>query len=162
MGVLVPLLLLCVHAGARNVSSSFGAPVEGAVTLPAPAEPTHLGQTSTAPRRLPEGLIPVPAAWLPLLIFCARVLDVSVGTFRLICITRGRQLLAIVLALVEVTIWLLAVASVITHLNNWLNILAYVTGFTTGNALGMWLERRLALGVETVILISILYGEGMQ
>jgi uncharacterized protein YebE (UPF0316 family) len=89
-----------------------------------------------------------------LFIFCARVVDVSIGTVRLICITRGRQLVAVILAASEVTIWLLAVASVITHLNNWLNIVAYVTGFTAGNALGMWIERRLALGAETVILIS--------
>jgi len=108
--------------------------------------------------RASSGLSPtwfsLSSAWLPLFIFCARILDVSIGTVRLICITRGRKLLSISLAFAEVTIWLLAVASVITHLNNWLNILAYVSGFAAGNALGMWIEQRLALGVETVILIS--------
>ena len=99
------------------------------------------------------------AIWLPLFIFCARILDVSIGTVRLVCIMRGRQFLAIALALVEVTIWLLAVASVITHLNNWLNVVAYISGFTLGNALGMWLERQLALGAETVILISKTKGQ---
>lgn len=129
-------------------------PALGMTLAPAPVELTPSPPESYVSFGLSPKWFPVAGAWLPLFIFFARILDVSIGTVRLICITRGRRTLAISLAFVEVTIWLLAVASVITHLNNWLNILAYVSGFTAGNGLGMWIEQRLALGVETVILIS--------
>jgi uncharacterized protein YebE (UPF0316 family) len=118
-----------------------------------PEPPPPSPELHVSSNRSPQWF-PVPGVWLPLFVFCARILDVSIGTVKLICITRGRKGLAISLALAEVTIWLLAVASVVTHLNNLLNVLAYVGGFTVGTALGMWIEQHLALGVETVMLIS--------
>jgi len=139
---------------AADESDSDLMPALAVALAPPASEPNP---TSPGPHALsdpPSEWFPAAGIWLPLFIFCARILDVSIGTVRLICITRGRKTLAISLAVAEVTIWLLAVASVITHLNNWLNILAYVSGFTAGNAIGMWIEQRLALGVETVILIS--------
>jgi uncharacterized protein YebE (UPF0316 family) len=103
--------------------------------------------------------LPIAAAWLPVFIFVARICDVSVGTVRLICIARGQRVFAIGLAFAEITIWLLAVACVIMHLHNWLNMLAYICGFTVGNAVGLWIDQRLALGAETVMLISRTRGQ---
>jgi uncharacterized protein YebE (UPF0316 family) len=62
--------------------------------------------------------------------------------------------LATILAAVEVTIWILAVASVLTHLDNWINVFAYIAGFTTGNAVGLWIDRRFGPGLQTISLIS--------
>lgn len=92
--------------------------------------------------------------WLPIFIFCARVADVSLGTLGLICITRGHRALAVGLGFVEVTVWVGAVASVFNHLDQWLNVLAYAGGYATGLGLGMWLESKLALGVQRVTLVS--------
>lgn len=92
--------------------------------------------------------------WLPVFIFCARVADVSLGTLRLICVTRGHRAFAVGLGFVEVTIWVCAVASVLSHLNQWLNVLAYAGGYATGLGLGMWLESKLALGIQLVTLVS--------
>lgn len=92
--------------------------------------------------------------WLPVFIFCARVADVSLGTLRLICVTRGHRAFAVGLGFVEVTIWVCAVASVLSHLNQWVNVLAYAGGYATGLGLGMWLESKLALGVQLVTLVS--------
>ncbi len=92
--------------------------------------------------------------WLPVLIFCARVADVSIGTLRMICIVRDQRPLAVVLSFAEVTIWLLAVTSVLTHLDQWVNILAYAGGYATGSAVGMWIESRLALGTQLVTFVS--------
>lgn len=138
-----------------------------------PAAPTHPSDTTAADTALATGSaqatagavdtprielfgheFPIALAWLPLFIFLARILDVSVGTVRLICVARGRQYSAVILALAEITIWLLAMMSVLTYLTNAWNILAYIAGYTVGNLLGMSLERRLALGVETILLIS--------
>jgi len=90
----------------------------------------------------------------PILVFCARVTDVSLGTVRLICVTRGHRALAIVLGFFEILIWIFAVSRVLTELDHWANILAYAAGFATGNALGMTIEDRLALGVQTASFIS--------
>jgi uncharacterized protein YebE (UPF0316 family) len=98
--------------------------------------------------------LPEDPILMPMLIFCARILDVSIGTVRLICVTRGRKRVAVVLGFFEVLIWTFAISSMFSHLNRWPNIFAYAAGFATGNAVGMWLEKRLAMGVQIVQLIS--------
>lgn len=102
--------------------------------------------------------LPWPAVTLPALIFCARIADVSIGTVRLICVTRGMNILAVGLGFFEVLIWVCAVSTVLVHLDNWVNILAYAGGFTTGSAVGLWIEQRLALGVVAVTFISRQFG----
>ncbi|MBN2563365.1 MAG: DUF2179 domain-containing protein [Phycisphaerae bacterium] len=96
----------------------------------------------------------VDSAWLPALIFVARITDVSLGTFRIICVTRGQRTAAVILGFFEISIWVFAISSVFAHLDRWENIIAFAGGFTVGNALGMWLEGRLAMGVQVLTLIS--------
>lgn len=84
--------------------------------------------------------------FLPALIFCARVADVTLGTLRIIFIGRGQRRLAPVLGFFEVLIWIIAVSQLVNHLTNWLGYLAYASGFATGNYIGMWIENQLALG----------------
>jgi uncharacterized protein YebE (UPF0316 family) len=92
--------------------------------------------------------------WLPVIIFALRVVDVSLGTVRVICVTRGRRFLAVTLGFVEILVWVTSISAVFAHLDNVINILAWATGFATGNLVGMWIEDRLALGVQAVSLIS--------
>jgi uncharacterized protein YebE (UPF0316 family) len=93
-------------------------------------------------------------AWLPVLIFCARVTDVSMGTICMICTVRGHKLLAVFVSFVEILIWVYAASSVLTHLDNTANVVAYAGGFATGRALGMWVEGKLALGTQALTFIS--------
>jgi len=92
--------------------------------------------------------------WLPLLIFVARIGDVSVGTTRLIFVMRGYRRLAVLLGFIEVLIWVFAAGSVLSRLDHWINIFAYAGGFAAGNAVGMWLESRLAIGMNVVTFVS--------
>lgn len=87
---------------------------------------------------------------LPLLIFCARIMDQSIGTMRLIFLSKGMKFLAPFLGFFEVIIWLLAVSQIMQHLDNWLCYIAYGAGFAMGNFIGMKLEERISLG--TVII----------
>ncbi len=94
-----------------------------------------------------------PLFW-PFFIFFARITDVSIGTMRTICVVRGFRLLAVLLGFFEVTIWVVAVSGVFRHLDRWPNVIAYGTGFASGNAVGMWLEQKLALGMQALRFIS--------
>ena len=83
---------------------------------------------------------------LPLLIFLARICDVSIGTIRLIMVSKGFKIIAPILGFFEVIIWILAIGQIIQHLDNWACYIAYGAGFATGNYIGMLLEERLSLG----------------
>lgn len=90
----------------------------------------------------------------PFLIFCARVLDVTIGTIRIILISRGNKILAPILGFAEVTIWLIAIAQVMKNLNHPIAYIAYGGGFAFGNYAGMWLEGKLALGLQAIRIIT--------
>ena len=97
----------------------------------------------------------VPVWALAALIFLLRVADVSLGTMRTIVVVNGRVTLSVALGFVEVLIWITAVSQVILRLRESpVLILAYAGGFAAGNAVGIVLERRLALGQCVVRLIS--------
>jgi uncharacterized protein YebE (UPF0316 family) len=91
---------------------------------------------------------------LPLLIALARVVDVSIGTVRLIFLSRGFRGLAPLLGFFEVLIWLLAIEQVMKNLSNWSCYLAFAGGFATGNWVGMILEERLAVGTVGLRIIT--------
>ncbi len=91
---------------------------------------------------------------LPLLIFLSRVLDVSIGTLRIIFVSKGRKYVAPILGFFEVFIWLLAISSIMQNLDNYVNFVAYAGGFAAGNYVGMQLEEKIALGVMIVRVIT--------
>jgi uncharacterized protein YebE (UPF0316 family) len=91
---------------------------------------------------------------LPLLIFFARVVDVSFGTLRIVYIAKGRRFIAPLLGFVEVLIWLLAIGQIIKNLNNVACYIAYAGGFATGNFMGIWIENKLALGTQVLRIIT--------
>ena len=94
-------------------------------------------------------------AWLAVAIFLARIVDVSLGTFRTIMVIRGYRMLATAIGFVEVLIWIVAISSVITNLDAWYLIIAYAGGYAAGNYVGMLLESRVAIGSELVRAISL-------
>ena len=95
---------------------------------------------------------------LPGIIFLTRVLDVTLGTLRIIFISRGRKYLAPLLGFVEVLIWITVVSQVVGGARNFAAYLGYAGGFAVGNYVGMWIEERLAIG--TLVVRIILSREG--
>ncbi|MCK5000444.1 MAG: hypothetical protein KAS23_12960, partial [Anaerohalosphaera sp.] len=87
---------------------------------------------------------------LPLLIFLARVVDVSMGTVRIVFVSRGFKFLAPVMGFFEVLIWILAISQIMQNLNNPACYVAYAGGFAMGNFVGMWIAEKLTLGVVLV------------
>ena len=87
---------------------------------------------------------------LPLLIFLARVCDVSLGTLRIIFVSKGKKNIAPFLGFFEVLIWITAVSRIMQNLDNYINYIAYAAGFATGNFVGMIIEERLAMGIQMI------------
>jgi uncharacterized protein YebE (UPF0316 family) len=91
---------------------------------------------------------------LPLLIFLARICDVSINTIRIIYMLGGRRLTATLLGFFEAFIWLLVIREIFKHLDNWLCYVAYPAGFACGIFVGMIIEERIAYGKVIVRIIT--------
>ena len=90
---------------------------------------------------------------LPLLVFLARFVDVTLGTMRIIFLSRGRKILAPALGFVEVFIWITAVSQIVRGAQNFAAYFAYAAGFAVGNYVGMLIEEKLAIGTLVVRII---------
>ncbi len=88
-----------------------------------------------------------------LMIFLARMTDVSMGTMRTILIIRGRRGIAATTAFFEIIVWVLAVSRVITQLDHWYYIIAFALGFSTGNFLGSYIEEKIAMGYSFAYVV---------
>ncbi|MBI9069940.1 MAG: DUF2179 domain-containing protein [Salinivirgaceae bacterium] len=91
---------------------------------------------------------------IPVLIFVARIFDVSLGTIRIILVAKGLRKIAPIIGFFEVFIWVLAISKIIENLDNWICYFAYAGGFATGNYIGMKIEEKLALGHELIRVIT--------
>ncbi len=91
---------------------------------------------------------------LPLLIFLARITDVSINTIRIIYVLGGRRMTATILGFFESFIWLMAIRQIFEHLDNWICYVAYPGGFAMGILVGMMIEERIAYGKVIVRIIT--------
>jgi uncharacterized protein YebE (UPF0316 family) len=96
----------------------------------------------------------LPPIVLTLLIFFLRVTDMSLDTLRVLFVLRGRRSVTWILGFLQSAIWVLAITSVLSNLDNLLNLVAYAGGFATGNVVGMTIEERLAVGHAHLRVIS--------
>ena len=96
-----------------------------------------------------------PEAWLVALgIFALRVADMTLDTLRLLYVVRGKKGISWVLGFFQSAIFVIAITSVLSNLDNPLNIVGYAAGFATGNVFGMWIEERLAVGHVKMSIVS--------
>ena len=91
---------------------------------------------------------------LPFMIFLARICDVTIGTLRIVMISKGQKRIAPILGFFEVLIWLIAIGRIMQNLDNWVCYIFYAAGFATGNYIGMLLEERLAVGISQIQIIT--------
>jgi len=91
---------------------------------------------------------------LPILIALARVCDVTLGTLRILMLSRGHKYLAPFLGFFEVLIWIIVMAKIMQNLNNVPCYIAYAGGFAIGNMIGIIIEERLAIGTLVIRIIT--------
>jgi uncharacterized protein YebE (UPF0316 family) len=97
---------------------------------------------------------PQSEALLPLIIFIAEMCVVTLCTLRIIFVARGMKYLASILGFFEVSIWLFAIGEVMKNLSDPRCSLAFASGFTLGNFLGVLIEQKLALGNVVVRIVT--------
>jgi uncharacterized protein YebE (UPF0316 family) len=94
-------------------------------------------------------------AWLSALaVFGLRVTDMTMDTMRMLFVMRGKKKFAWFLGFFQSIIYIVAISSVLAHLDNPLTVIGYGAGFATGNVLGMYLEERLAIGFTQIQVVS--------
>lgn len=98
----------------------------------------------------------IPDIYIPLFIFLARILDVSLGTIRIMFVSKGLRGKATLLGFLEVLIWIVIVAQIFQNLDNWVNYFAYAGGFAMGTFIGMYIEEKMKVGIQ---IFRIIVGE---
>lgn len=96
----------------------------------------------------------IPVAYVPLFIFLARILDVSLGTLRIMFVSKGLKRKATLLGFVEVLLWIIVVAQIFQNLDNWVNYVAYAAGFAAGTYIGMTIEEKMKVGMQIFRIIA--------
>ncbi|OGP89645.1 MAG: hypothetical protein A2031_09325 [Deltaproteobacteria bacterium RBG_19FT_COMBO_43_11] len=91
---------------------------------------------------------------IPLLIFLARICDVTLDTARIIYVSRGMKFLAPIIGFFEVLIWLVSITQIMHNLTNFVYYIAYAGGFAMGNYIGIYIEERMAIGTVVIRIIT--------
>lgn len=84
---------------------------------------------------------------LPLIIFFGRILDVTLGTLRIIFVSKGQKYLAPIMGFFEVFIWVVIISQILSRASDMIAYLTYAAGYATGNYVGIIIEGHIAYGV---------------
>jgi len=93
--------------------------------------------------------------FIPLLIFCARIIDVSISTLRMMYTINEKRGMAVTLGFIEVLVWLIAVGQALQNLSTPFAYIGYAGGFATGTYIGMFIEKKLASGIVLMRIITV-------
>jgi len=96
---------------------------------------------------------------IPIFIIIGRILDVSIGTTKIILISKGYRTISTVLGFFESFIWILVVSQIMKKLDNYYYFAAYAMGFALGTYIGISIERYLSLGQVIIRIITRYPGE---
>ncbi len=91
---------------------------------------------------------------IPILIFLARIIDVTLGTFRISMISKGNKSIAPLIGFIEIFVWVMAIGKIMQTLDNYVNMAAYAGGFAAGNYIGIIIEEKIAMGIVRIQIIT--------
>jgi uncharacterized protein YebE (UPF0316 family) len=102
-------------------------------------------------------------SFLPLFIFLARICDVTLGTLRIIFISKGKHFLAPLFGFIEVFIWIAVIGQILEYAaGDVICYLCYAAGYATGSFVGIIVEERLALGTQLIRVYTKKDGAGLM
>lgn len=100
---------------------------------------------------------------LYIVIFCAKIVEVTISTIRLVYINKGEKVKGAILAFIEILIWLVVVSSVLTNIaQDPIKIFVYAAAFSLGNYIGITIESKIAVGLASIqVVVNGESGEAM-
>lgn len=91
---------------------------------------------------------------LYIIIFFAKIIEVSIATIRVVFIGKGERVKGAILGFVEIMIWLIVVSSVLNNITeDPLKMLIYAAAFSLGNYLGVTIESKIAIGLSSIQVV---------
>jgi len=89
------------------------------------------------------------SAWwvLPVIIFLGRICDVTLGTLRIIFVSKGEKYKAPLIGFFEVLIWIMIIGQILSRANDMISYMSYAAGYATGNYVGILIEKKIAFGI---------------
>jgi len=85
---------------------------------------------------------------LPVMIYFGRICDVTLGTLRIIFVSKGEKGKAPIVGFFEVFIWVVVISQIFSHATNIVAYLAYAAGYATGNFVGILVENKIGIGYQ--------------
>jgi uncharacterized protein YebE (UPF0316 family) len=89
-----------------------------------------------------------------LVIFMLRIFNSTLGTLRVVAVTRQMRLLSSFLAFIEALTFAVTLGNIVTDLDNFWNLMAYCGGFSAGNFIGISIENRFITSYRSVNVIT--------
>jgi len=84
---------------------------------------------------------------LPFIIFFGRIIDVTLGTLRIIFVSKGEKYKAPLIGFFEVFVWIVIISQILARANDMLSYFSYAAGYASGNYVGILIEKRIAYGI---------------
>lgn len=96
---------------------------------------------------------------LPVVIFFGRICDVTLGTLRIIFVSKGEKKKAPIVGFFEVFIWVVIISQVFANASSWIAYVAYAGGYAAGNYVGILVENKIAFGYQLLRVYTKLSGK---
>lgn len=91
---------------------------------------------------------------LYLIIFFAKIIEVSISTVRIVYINKGEKVKGAALGFIEILIWLVVVSSVLNNITeDPIKIFIYAIAFSLGNFFGVTIESKIAVGLSSIQVV---------
>jgi len=97
----------------------------------------------------------VPSWLLCIIVFSAKVLEISIQSVKTVMMVKKQRLIASMLGFSECMCWGLIISGIIVSLSrNFFLLIAYCCGYAVGMYLGSCIESKLALGTRALQIIT--------
>lgn len=87
---------------------------------------------------------------LPIVIFFGRICDVTLGTLRIIFVSKGERYKAPIVGFFEVFIWVVIISQIFSNANDLIAYVSYAAGYAAGNYVGILVENKIAFGYQLI------------
>lgn len=91
---------------------------------------------------------------LGILIFFARIIDVSLDTLRVKSIIRGKRLVVSMIAFVEIIVYTLGASQAFKYVMHPIVLIFYACGYAAGNFIGMLIDDKLSKDSIFVFIVT--------